>query len=226
MRRLHAVAPNEMFVASGDYRTWRDGQQVNISEKFTIHELQGGAFLYRVDEDGRNEDGLTILSEALISPDLKFERFNVQSYNPNDTELSAFKADYTFNANYVQIGRQLQGADREYDEFELIDGCEVYIKQTLYMGLTIRSILADAERKSHVFAPQLLSLEESVLQKIIVQHLADESIKIGRQAIDTRKFQIADNVFYWLDEYNIPVQRQYRHKGVEYLVKVTNYAHR
>ncbi|MEO1288295.1 MAG: hypothetical protein AAFV93_11045, partial [Chloroflexota bacterium] len=91
MRRLHAVSPNEVFVASGDYRTWRDGQPLKISEKFTVHELQGGALLYRVDEDGRDEDGLTILSEALISPDKQFERFNVQSYNAKDADLKSFK---------------------------------------------------------------------------------------------------------------------------------------
>lgn len=30
MRRLHKVAQNEVFVASGDYRTWRDGIQIKI----------------------------------------------------------------------------------------------------------------------------------------------------------------------------------------------------
>jgi len=225
MRRLHMVSPNEVFVASGDYRTWRDGEQLKVSEKFTIHELQGEAFLYRVDEDGRDEDGLTILSEALINPELQFERFNVQSYNPKDDVLKNFKADYTFNPDYVQIGRQVQGDDREYDEFDLIDGCEVYIKQTLYMGLTIHNILADSG-KSHVFAPQLLSVDENVLQKIIVKELDTEPLKIGQRTIETRKFQIADDVFYWLDKHHVPVQRQYTHDGAEYLVKVTNYAHR
>ncbi|MEM9950613.1 MAG: hypothetical protein AAF846_03350 [Chloroflexota bacterium] len=225
MRRLHAVSPNEVFVASGDYRTWRDGQPLKISEKFTVHELQGGALLYRVDEDGRDEDGLTILSEALISPDKQFERFNIQSYNAKDADLKSFKADYTFNPDYVQIGRQVQGDDREYDEFDLIDGCEVYIKQTLYMGLTIRN-LSMGEGKSHVFAPQLLSISDSQLQKIIVEEISEEILKIGQREIATRKFQIADDVFYWLDKHHIPVQRQYMHNDVEYIAKVTNYAHR
>lgn len=225
MRRLHKVAQNEVFVASGDYRTWCDGVQLNLSEKFAIHELKGGAFLFRVDEDGRDEDGLTILSEALISPEQQFERFNVQSYNPKDTELKNFKADYTFNPDYVQIGRQTQGGDREYEEFNLIEGAQVYIKQTLYMGLTILSIL-NTNGKSHVFAPQLLSLEQNLLQKIVVEELDSESLKIGNHTIETRKFQIADDVFYWLDSHDVPVQRQYSHNGADYIVKVTNYAHR
>lgn len=184
-----------------------------------------GAFLFRVDEDGRDEDGLTILSEALISPEQQFERFNVQSYNPKDSELKNFKADYTFNPDYVQIGRQIQGEDREYEEFNLIEGAQVYIKQSLYMGLTLLNILA-SEGKAHVFAPQLLSVEQNLLQKIIVEERDIESLKIGNRTIDARKFQIADDVFYWLDNHNVPVQRQYSHDGATYLVKVTNYAHR
>ena len=168
MRKLHAVSLNELFVASGEYRYWRDDTQLTTIEKFTIHEVGEGAYLYRVDEDGREADGLTILSEALISPDRQFERFNVQSYNPKDDLLQNFKADYTFNPDYVQIGRRLANNEREYDEFPLIENCEVYIKQTLYMGLTIPHILA-GNSKSQVFAPQLLSLDENLLQKIMVE---------------------------------------------------------
>lgn len=225
MRKLHVVSPNEIFVASGEYRYWREDTTLAISEKFTIHQLDGGAFLYRVDEDGRDEDGLTILSEALISPDLQFERFNVQSHNMKDDGLKNFKADYTFNSDYVQIGRKIDNSEREYEEFQLIYDCEVYIKQTLYMGLTIKNILLN-EGKSQVFAPQLLSTDDNIVQKIIVKERDGEKLHIGRKTIETRKFQIADDVFYWLDENYIPVQREYIHDGIKYKVKVVNYAHR
>ena len=225
MRKLHAVSPNELFVASGEYRYWRDGTQLPMIEKFTIHKIGEGAYLYRVDEDGREADGLTILSEALISPDKQFERFNVQSYNPKDDVLQNFKADYTFNPDYVQIGRRLANNEREYDEFPLIEHCKVYIKQTVYMGLTIQHILA-GDSKSQVFAPQLLSVDENVLQKIIVEERGVEILQIGRRTLETQKYQIADDVFYWLDQHNIPLQREYTHDGIKHLVKVANYAHR
>lgn len=225
MRNLHVVAPNERFVASGTYRYWRDDIELRVSEKFTIHELQGGAFLYRVDEDARDEDGLTILSEALISPDFQFERFNVQSYNSKDTMLKNFKADYTFNPSYVQIGRAVQGQEREYDEFKLLHDSQIYIKQSLYMGLTIRNLIA-VDGTSQVFAPQLLSIGDNNLQKMIVKHVGTDAIGLRQRTIETRKFQIADDVFYWLDQYDIPVQRQYIHDGAQYVVKVSNYAHR
>jgi hypothetical protein len=225
MRYLHPIAAHELFVASGEYRYWCDDTTLKIVEKWTIHELRGGAFLYRVDEDGRDEDGLTILSEALISPERQFERFNVQSFNPKDAELKEFKADFTFNPDYVQIGHKTQGDEREYAEFALMEGTQVYIKQTLYMGLTLNHILGRGG-KSQVFTPQLLSFNDSQLQKIIVKELDSELVEIGQRKIEARKFQIADDVFYWLDEHLIPIMRQYTYDDAIYIGKVSNYAHR
>jgi hypothetical protein len=225
MRYLHIVAAHELFVASGEYRYWRDDEALKVVEKWTIHELKGGAFLYRVDEDGRDEDGLNILSEALINPERQFERFNVQSFNPKDAELKDFKADYTFNPDYVQIGRRVQKQEHVYAEFSLMEGALIYIKQTLYMGLTISHIEAKGGQ-SEVFAPQLLASGDNQLQKIIVKERDTELVDIGRRKIEARKFQIADDVFYWLDEHNIPIMRQYSYDGAIYTAKVANYAHR
>lgn len=225
MRYLHSIAAHEIFLASGEYRYWRDDAALKIVEKWTIHELRGGAFLYRVDEDGRDEDGLSILSEALISPDFQIERFNVQSFNPRDAELKDFKADYSFNPEYVQIGRRIQGNEHQYAEFPLMAGTLIYIKQTLFMGQLIRQIQAKGGR-SQVFAPQLLASDDSQLQKIIVKEQETESIEIAQRKIESRKFQIADDVFYWLDDHYIPMMRQYSHDGATYIGKVANYAHR
>jgi hypothetical protein len=225
MRYLHAIAPHEKFVASGEYRYFRGDVQQAISEKWTLHELEGGALFYRVDEDGRDADGLSILSEALINPDGSIDRYNVQSFNPKDSETKLFKADYSFNEKYVQIGRKVQGQEREYEEFPLLENCAIYIKQTLYMGLTIRDVLA-LGGKAEVFAPQLLSLTENVVQKIIVKTREKEALQVGRKQIEAQKYQIADDVFYWLDEYHIPLKRTYIHEGMQYTVQLTNYAHR
>ena len=72
----------------------------------------------------------------------------------------------------------------------------------------------------------MLSVDQNLLQKIIVEEIDTEALKMSHHTIETRKFQIADDVFYWLDNHDVPVQRQYTHDGADYLVKVTNYAHR
>lgn len=225
MRYLHAVALHEKFVASGEYRYFRNGEALAIREKWTIHELPGGAIFYRVDEDGRDDNGLSILSEALINPDGQIERYNVQSFNPKDSETKLFKADYSFNEDYVQIGRKVQGQEREYEEFPLLEKCAIYIKQTLFMGLMIRDVLAN-NNQAQVFAPQLLSMSANVVQKIIVKKHDTESVEVGRKHIEAKKYQIADDVFYWLDEHQIPLKRSYSHNELQYMVQLTNYAHR
>lgn len=225
MRYLHTIAPHEKFVASGEYQYFRGDVLQATSEKWTIHELPGGALFYRVDEDGRDEDGLSILSEALINADERIERYNVQSFNPKDNETRLFKADYSLNEKYVQIGRKVQGQEREYEEFPLPENCAIYIKQTLYMGSTIQDVLTFGG-SAEVFAPQLLSMTENVIQKIIVKTLEKEILQIGRKQIQTQKYQIGDDVFYWLDEHSIPLRRTYTHEGVLYIVRIANYAHK
>lgn len=226
MRSLHKVAAHEGFVASGTYRYYRDEQLIPVTEQWTIHSLAGGAFLYRVDEDGRDEDGLNILSEALISLQGKIERYNVQSFNPRDPEIKLFKADYTFYDTYVQIGRKLAGEEHEYDEFSLVEDAIPYIRQTLFMGGTIRDVLRRDSQRAHVFSPQLISSETSQMQRLQVQLVEEEMLQVGRKTVLARKIQIADDVFYWLDEHDIPLRRQYTHEGIIYQARLGDYAHR
>jgi hypothetical protein len=217
MRALHKVAAHEKFLASGEYRYWRGEENLKIRDKWTIHELRGEALFYRLDEEG---EGLSIISEALINPDGQMERFNIQSWNP-----TLFKADYIFNPNDVQISRRLQGKEPEYEEFPLLPDSLIYIKQMLFMGWTIANI-EKAGGKSQVFTPQLFADTSNQMQKIVIKAQGEESIMLGQKSILTRKFQIADDVFYWLDVHNIPIQREYQHEGTKYRVTIANYAYR
>jgi hypothetical protein len=217
MRSLHKVAAHEKFLASGEYRYWRGEESLKIRDKWTIHDLQGGALFYRLDEEG---EGLSIISEALINPDGQMERFNIQSWNP-----TLFKADYIFNPDDVQISRRVQGKEPEYEEFPLLPDSLIYIKQMLFMGWTIANI-EKAGGKPQVFTPQLFADTSSQMQKIVIKAHDEESIMLGQKSILTRKFQIADDVFYWLDVHDIPIQREYQHEGKKYRVTIANYAHR
>lgn len=225
MRVLHPVAAHEVFVARGVYLTYRGDDKLPVVEAWSIHELQGGALFYRVDEDGRDLDGLTILSEALVNPDGELERFNVQSFNDKDNAVSLLKADYSFEDNYVQIGRKVAKGDHEYDEFALVKNAGIYIKQTIFMGQTIQHVMAHGG-KCNMFAPQLIDGEESHLQRIQAELQGEEMLPIGRKTLSAAKYQIADDVYYWLDEHNIPLQRTYIHAGDLHTVKMTDYAYR
>jgi hypothetical protein len=95
----------------------------------------------------------------------------------------------------------------------------------LFMGWTIANI-EKAGGKSQVFTPQLFADTSSQMQKIVIKKAGEESLMLGQKGILTRKFQIADDVFYWLDGHNIPIQREYQHEGIQYRVHIANYAHR
>ncbi len=225
MRYLHVIQPHEVFVASGLYRYTRDGEALNVREQWTLHELPGGARFIRVDEDGRDEDGLSILSEALISPDGTIERFNVQSFNPKDDAIQLLRADYSFNDDYVQIGRRLDAGEREYSEFERFPDAVIYIKQTVFMGQMIQQLLKHGGEQQ-VFSPQILSTGDSHLRKMRVESHGTDKLTRGSRTYDAHKYQLADDVFYWLDAQHIVLKRQYIQNGQQYECILTDYAHR
>lgn len=217
MRALHKVAAHEKFYASGEYHYWQGAEALKIRDKWTIHELQGGALFYRTDEEG---DGLSIISESLINPEGQMERYNVQSWNP-----TLFKADFIFNESDVQISCRVQGQESEYSEFPLLPKSLIYIKQMIFMGWTISHIEKQGT-KAEVFAPQLFADTSSQMQRIVMKAHGEESLSIGQKSYQCRKIQIADDVFYWLDSHNIPIRREYWHNGLQYRVDIANYAHR
>jgi hypothetical protein len=224
VRVLHPVAAQERFIARGEYRYQRDGDNLRLSERWTLHQVAGGAFLYRVDEDGRDEDGLTILSEALVSPEGKLERFNVQSFNPRDPELVPFKADYVFYDAYVQIGSRRASGEHEYDEFALVADVVPYLRQTVLMGLTISGVHAQGG-SAPIFNPALLSTEGSRIQKMQVIEREQSDLTVGNATIPAVCYQIAGDIFYWLDPHTIPLRREYTYAGQKYVASLMNYAY-
>jgi hypothetical protein len=225
MRYLHPIAAHEIFIAQGRYRYYKGDELLPIDEQWTIHELKGGARLVRVDEDARHQDGLTVMSEALYNDDGQLERFNLVSDNPQDPQTQQLKADYTFMHNYVQIGRRIAKGEHEYEERQLLENTQVYIRQTIFMGFLIKKILANAG-KSHVFAPQIVSDTPSEMLRIQVQAVQRELLTLGRRTIPTTCYQLADDIFYWLDDHDIVIKRQYTHADEIYSVWVSDYAYR
>lgn len=225
MRYLHPIAPHETFVAQGRYRYFEDDNLLPIDEQWTIHELKGGALLVRVDEDARRQDGLSVMTEALYNEQHQLERFNVVSDNPQDAAVDHFKADYAFMRDYVQVGRRIAHASHDYQEYKRLPDALIYIRQTIFLGYLIRDILQQGG-KSHVFAPQIFSYEACEMLRLQVVRHDEQTIMLGQRAVQTTRYQIADDMFYWVDTNHIVIQRQYHHDGKTYRVSVSDYAHR
>jgi len=226
MRHLHPTALNEKFFAQGVYKYFRDGEELPITESWSIHELPYGGRLVRVDEDARQYDGLSILTEALMDAEYGVERFNVMSDNAKDDEIQAFKSDYSLFENYVQISQRIKREPVTASEFPLIEGGLVYLRQTIYMGFLIRQMLNTELSKAHIFTPALLSTDETQTLRMQIEAHEKTSMTIGKKEMMATRYQFTDDKFCWIADNDIVLRREYLYDGVQYEVQLTDFAHR
>ncbi len=124
MRYLHPVGPHEVFVGSGTYVTRRDGKPLSLVEHWTIHELPDGAWLMRVDRDGREGDGRSELIEAWRPPGAeegRVERFDVAASNKPDDVPRRAQMTVEVIGTQVHVGRSLGQAARQADTLDVPD---------------------------------------------------------------------------------------------------------
>ncbi|GAB1420330.1 hypothetical protein MASR2M15_04220 [Anaerolineales bacterium] len=125
MRYLHTIAPHERFVGSGVYEFSVQGLKVPLIEKWIVHELKGGAKLYRMErEDHFHRSQQVVLAEALFDPVDQLDRFNW--YWLAGQGQDGFKADYSLLDNYIQLAWTVGQFERRYMEVE-------YQRDTLFM---------------------------------------------------------------------------------------------
>ena len=80
MRYLHPIQAHERFLGSGCYRFAANGQTLAKTESWAIHAHPDGEKFARVDMDARQEDGKSILAEALLTA-LRPVRFDIRYEN-------------------------------------------------------------------------------------------------------------------------------------------------
>ena len=222
MRVLHAVASHEHFVAQGIYRVSRDGVERPSTEQFSVHRLDDAeevAYLLRVDEDGRREDGLSILTEVLVSQAGNLERLNVRSSQQSDPNAD-FQVGYLVEGEQVSIDIHREDEHIHHEMQTLYRPSLPYIPQTLYMGMLVAAI-AQGHDSSQVTRFDLYPTDDAPvsLQKMIVQKLPRS------ETIDsTTTYRIADDVTVTLNETGIVTQRRYRHDGADYVVSLHDFA--
>lgn len=134
MRRLHTVAKHEKFVASGLYTCFESGSANGLREQWSMHEI-GGAQFIRVDVDGRDYDGYSILAEALMNPAGGFERIDQHHYAQANSKPR--KMHYTFFDDHVELVSTL-GEQRFEDRVTMPAGFGLLSSSWLLTGLMIR----------------------------------------------------------------------------------------
>lgn len=223
MRVLHPVAAQERFLASGEYRFQCDDVPMRLVERWTLHELNGGALLFRIDQDAREEDGHSLLAEALYDADGRLVRFNVQSFEAHEPPVAAYKADYVFHDAYVQVGIQSAG-ERQYREFALSGQVVPCTEPVVLMGQTIAAIMAKGQA-SEVFVPAVRADGAERTEQIVMLQRGQESLEVGRRVLLATCYQINDVDACWLDEYRIPLRWSYTTGEQKRMATLSNYAY-
>jgi hypothetical protein len=151
MRQLHPVSLHEKFVASGIYSHFRDNKPMRLLEHWSIHKQPDGAQIVRVDLDGRDYDGRSILIEAWCNPDQKIERFDLNAYGTADDTIKEVKANYLFFDHDVQIGRIINSDTRYQEEMTLPPDTIIYPQATLFMGHVVAQSATRNEKEFSTF---------------------------------------------------------------------------
>lgn len=243
MRYLHAIAAHEVFVGQGVYLYYEDDTLTGEKERWTLHELPGGARFFRVDADTRDatHGGFSRLAEALYSPAGELVRYNFHyfdnSTNPPHELPDEVLADYTVMDDYVQIGYRSGHDERVYEEFSLPEGAILSPHGFIFTGRVIQQALKQAEADRNTDTVNLVDLDYHVygrmaqVSPVTVRLLRVESLQFGRASRETRCYEMArsggEPHLYWLDSHDIVVQYEHRTgDGLTIRVRLTNYAHR
>ncbi len=145
MRQLHPVSTHEKFVASGVYNHFRGEKQVGVVESWSINEQPGNGLIIRVDFDGRESDGRSLLIEAWLNASRCVERFDLHAYGSQQDVIKQAKARYIIIDDRVQITRIVNGEIQPIEEMNADSGTHIFPGTALFRGFLIGQSAAEQQ---------------------------------------------------------------------------------
>ncbi|MCY3866629.1 MAG: hypothetical protein OXG68_14425 [Chloroflexi bacterium] len=230
MRYLHPVQAHERFLASGSYRFVIDGAPLRKTESWAIHAHPDGERFIRVDVDAREDEGKSILAEALLSRDGALVRLDIRYENAKfQGGVKTLRAAYQIAGDRLQVGYNLNGAERKYVEAELPQAALVDIPLFVFRGRAISKMAAQPDRELAIYVPMFdyAQLFPGVLRKGFspVEGLGEDTLHLGERQVSTRRYRYVDRAAtYWIDRHDTIVKRVSSFKQREITVEISNYA--
>jgi hypothetical protein len=233
MRYLNPVGQLEKFVASGLYTHYQNGAPMGIVEQWSIHEQPDGAWVMRVDMDGRDIKGRSTLIEAWRSPAGSIERFDIQAFGAKTDPVQEVRASYQCYDEYVEIGRSVDQNPRQYEEIPLPRGYLSYPGTHLFLGMIVAQTAARGEPTAILtYDPRLddTTAFEAETYTMTAAHIEDEAIEVGRRRIEAGRYERLVPFYdvllphLWIDTHQVLL----RHGGPEAVtdVRLSDYARR
>ena len=232
MRYLHPVQSHEKFVASGIYKFFKNGVELRKTEEWTIHEHPDGEKFIRVDADSRFEDGMSVLLEALQNKEGQVVRFDVNYNNPKfEGGIKTLRATFSIDNDIMQVGFEMNGAERDYREIELPKFTIIDIPFSIFRGPTTVELARYGDKPVPMFVPMFdfAQLFPGVVQIVEsqVERVTEEEIGIGQRNIMSRRYRYPDKaISYWIDVNQVVIKKLNAFKQQEFVTQISNYAHR
>ncbi len=230
MRYLHPVQAHETFVASGRYHFYKDGQELDKTESWVIHEHPDGGRMTRVDVDARRGEGKSILVEALENCDGGLERLDIRYENAQfEGGIRDLRASYQLDETLLQVGFNLNRAERQYMETDLPIDVLVDIPLLIFRGRTIQAMSQDGGQARHIFVPMYehAQLFPGTLKLVnpSVDYAGEDTLALGKRQLLVMRYRYRDQaVAYWIDRHGVVIKRVNAFKRQEIVVKISNYA--
>ena len=230
MRYLHPVQAHETFMASGRYHFFKDGQELDKTETWALHEHPDGGRMTRVDVDARRSEGKSILVEALENRDCALERLDIRYENAQfEGGIKELRASYQLDETLLQVGFNLNGAERQYMETELPPEVLIDIPLLIFRGRTIHAMSQHDGRARHIFVPMYehVRLFPGTLKLVgpSVDCGGEDSLALGKRQLPVMRYRYRDQaVAYWIDRHGVVIKRVNAFKRQEIVVKISNYA--
>ncbi|MCY3914808.1 MAG: hypothetical protein OXG49_02225 [Chloroflexi bacterium] len=230
MRYLHPIQAHERFLASGCYRFGKNGQTLVKTESWTLHAHPDGEKFVRVDMDARQEEGKSLLAEALLDIKSALVRFDIR-YESDQFEggIKHLRATYQRADERLQIGYRLNRDERKYIEVDLPDDALIDLPLLVFRGRTIKALAERSIGLIPIYVPMFehAQLFPGVLRRVAspVERAGDDTVFIGKRAINVGRFRYRDQaVSYWIDQHDLIVKRVNSFKQQEMTVAISNYA--
>ena len=230
MRYLHPVQAHERFLASGCYRFFKNGEPLRKTESWAIHTHPDGERFVRVDMDAREEEGKSILVEALLDSSETLVRLDIRYENAKfEGGIRELRATYQIADEQLQVGFNMNGEERKYVEAPLPSDALIDIPLLALRGRAIMRLAERADGGTALFVPMFehAQLFPGVLRNAAspVEYVGEDSLLVGRREIRARRYRYIDKAAsYWIDGHGLIVRRVSNFKQQEMLVEISNYA--
>ena len=229
MRYLHPVQAHEQFVAGGLYRFSKNDQALDKTEAWTIHRHADGEQFIRSDMDARREEGKSILAEALQSRSGELARLDIRYENASfEGGIQHLRASYQVVDQRLQVGFNMNGAERQYIEVDLPAGTRLDIPLLIFRGATIRALARNANEPQSIFVPMFehAQLFPGTLQNTgaPIDEDGEDVLRLGAREVSAKRYRYRDRAsLYWIDDHDVVIKRVNAFRQKEFAVQISNY---